>query len=815
MRFIKHCWPLFVAVGLIYVFDNAWQVVPPLGKLFSPFWGYLQNTKKLASRSELRIDGIKEAVVIQYDDNGVPHIFAQNDEDLYLAQGYAVAHDRLWQMEFYTLVSAGRLTEVVGRNALALDRHNRRLGMARSAAVIAKRMQTTDTLSSRIAEAYAAGVNAYIDGLTYKELPIEYKLLNYRPQPWTPDKSILMLMNMRNTLSGGSNDVRLTHVRAKYEPAVVADLFPGYPAEESPMVPSGTAWDFTPVDIPTVPDTVFVPSDPQLIAVDVPAPTPGVGSNHWAVHGNRTITGLPMLANDPHLQLTLPSIWYQVQLSTPEMNAYGVTLPGTPAIIIGFTKDIAWGVTNVGSDVMDFYKIRLRDSTYQQYWHDGGWKPIVLQTETFTLKDGGVITDTLYYTHHGPIVYHREQSETSNIPVGYAMRWVANETDGSDMLTFHYLNRAGNYHDYRSALTYFVAPAQNFIFSSNENDIAITANGKFPLKWKGQGKFLLDGSMASHDWHGWIPSAHNPTVKNPPQGFLFSANQFPADTTYPYYLDWKFAHSSRALRINERLASMIGVTADSLRELQNDNYNIDARRILPYLLTSLSKDSLTAASPEFKILSRWDYRNEATAVAASIFEYWINALSHAIWDDEFPREEQFLYPSLDRTFELIIREPESNWFDNIRTAGRETLDTVVRQSFATALDGLHSRFGEQSEVNWAWGRVKNTRIRHLVPNFGTFGRSDIFNGGGGEVVNATTATHGPSWRMIVELDKNWPTAYGLYPGGQSGNPGSKYYDNMIDRWADGRLDTLLFLRNPEDGAGQLIHRFTLKPKKTR
>lgn len=812
MKLFKHFWPLLIAVGLIYVLDNAWNAVPPLGKLFSPFWGYLQNTKSTSTANEMWIEGINEAIVIKYDDNGVPHIFAQNDEDLYFAQGYATARDRLWQMEFYTLVSAGRLTEVVGKDALAYDRHNRRLGMARSAEAIVERMKTTDTLSNRIAEAYAAGVNAYVDGLTYKKLPIEYKLLNYKPEPWTPYKSILMLMNMRNTLNGGSNDVRLTNVLFTYGPEVVADLFPAYPAEESPMIPAGTAWEFTPLAVPPVPDTVFSTPDRQSVAIEIPAPRPEVGSNNWAVHGDRTATGFPMLANDPHLQLTLPSIWYQMQLSTPEMNAYGVALPGTPAIIIGFTKDIAWGVTNVGSDVMDFYKVRFRDSTYQQYWHDSEWKPITRHVETFSLKDGGVIQDTLYYTHHGPIVYHNSQSNTNGIPVGYAMQWVTNETDGSDMLTFHYLNRAENYNDYREALTYFVAPAQNFIFSSNENDIAITANGKLPLKWKGQGKFLLDGTKASHDWHGWIPSAHNPTVKNPPLGFLGSANQFPTDTTYPYYLDWKFAHPSRALRINERLSRMTAVTADSLRLLQNDNYNIDARRILPRLLASLSIDSSVMGRPEFKILSRWNYRNDADAVGAAIFEYWIDALNHAIWDDEFPRGEQFLYPSLDRTFELIIKEPEARWFDNIHTAERETMDEIVRQSFEAALEKLNDRFGERSENNWAWGKVKNTRIMHLVPNFNAFGRTDIFSGGGGEVVNATTATHGPSWRMVVQLDENWPKAYGLYPGGQSGNPGSKYYDNMIDRWADGKLDTLLFLKDLEQEAERLRYQIVLNPK---
>ncbi|MEC3880380.1 penicillin acylase family protein [Parapedobacter sp. 10938] len=815
MRLIKHLWPLLISVALIYVFHHAWGVLPPLGKLFSPFQGYLQNAEGApkAGDTETVLPGITGEVVVRYDDNAVPHIFAQNDEDLYFAQGYVIARDRLWQMEFYTLVSAGRLTEVVGEAVLEYDRFNRRRGMARSAAAIAERLEA-DTVASRALGAYAAGVNAYIAQLAYKDLPIAYKLLNYQPEPWSPYKSILMLMNMRNTLNGGSNDLRLTQVLAKYGPEVVADLFPGYPAIESPIVPEGTPWDFEPLTVPPVPDEVAARPDSNLLAFSVPAPRPQVGSNNWAVGGSRSTTGLPILANDPHLQLTLPSIWYQMQLSSPNVNVYGVALPGTPAIIIGFNKDIAWGVTNVGSDVMDFYRIRFRDSTFTEYWHDGQWKPTAVHVETYRLKDGRAFHDTLYYTHHGPVVYHKpaEGAYTDRAPVGYAMRWITNETDGADVLTFHYLNRAKDYDDYRAALAYFTAPAQNFVFSSNDGDIAITSNGKLPLKWKGQGKYLLDGTLASHDWQGWIPREQNPTVKNPPRGFVSSANQFPADTTYPYYLDWRFAHPSRALRINERLAAMTAATVDSLRDLQNDNFNVDARRILPRLLRGLATDDSIRRSAEYDILERWDYRNDADAVGATIFESWFDELPAAIWGDEFPRDEQLLYPSLDRTYTLIEREPDAKWFDNVLTVDTvETIDAIICQSFQQTVSGLRERFGEVSAESWAWSRVKNTRIMHLVPNFRSFGRTGIVTGGGGNMVNATSGTHGPSWRMVVQLDGDWPKAYGLYPGGQSGNPGSVYYDNMIDRWAAGELDTLLFMKTVDEQSPKLQRDVLLKP----
>ncbi|PPL02120.1 penicillin acylase family protein [Parapedobacter indicus] len=816
MKLVRHLWPLLVALMLMYMFHRSWGVIPPLGKLFNPFVGFLQNAEQGSGirDGEIVLAGLRGAVTVWYDDNAVPHIFAQNDDDLYFAQGYVIAKDRLWQMEFYSLVAAGRLTEVVGPGALEYDRYNRRIGMARTAANITEKLKN-DTVANRILTAYAAGVNAYIDQLAARDLPVEYKLLNYKPERWSPYKSILMLMNMRHTLSGGSYDYRLTNVLTEYGPDVMADLFPDYPAIESPIVPQGTPWAFSPLAVPAAPNVVAAPPDTTLLAFHVPEPRPEVGSNNWAVGGRKSATGLPILANDPHLQLTLPSIWYQMQLSSPNENVYGVALPGTPAIIIGFNKDVAWGVTNTGSDVMDFYRIRFRDATLRTYWHDGQWKPTTRYIETYRMKDGSKVLDTLYYTHQGPIVYHEKRSTnySSNIPVGYAMRWIANETDGADLLTFHYLNRATDYEDYREALTYFTAPAQNFVFSSNGGDIAIVSNGKLPLKWKEQGKYLLDGTLGAHDWQGWIPREQNPGVKNPPRGFVSSANQFPADTTYPYYLDWRFAHSSRAIRINERLDAMMHATADSLRVLQNDNYNVDARRILPRLLTSLALNDSIRQSAEYAALARWNYRNDADAVGASIFENWLDDLLRGIWGDEFPAEKRLLYPSLDRTFELINNEPGAKWFDRVDTPDTiETIDDIVHGSFKTAMAKLRERFGELSARTWAWANVKQTRIAHLVPNFTSFGRKNILNGGGSGVVNATSRTHGPSWRMVVQLDTDWPVAYGLYPGGQSGNPGSKYYDNMIDRWAAGQLDTLLFMKRVDEQSERLLHRTSLKPK---
>ena len=815
MKIFKALWPSLLLVGLLYILGKPLGSVPAIGKLFNPFTGFWQNSETNSSKPESEtLNGLKEEVIIKYDENRIPHIFAQNDDDLYFAQGYTIASDRLWQMEFYTLVAAGRLTEVVGKRALEYDQYNRRSGMNYTADLMMQRLDEIPKLK-RVIESYSAGVNAYIATLSEKDLPIEYKILGYVPEPWSPKKSMLMMMNMRNQLNGGSTDFRMSKLAQKYGMEVVNDLFPNYPSNEQPIIPDGSPLLFEPLKIPSIPELIAVFPDDNSVAISLQNPRPEIGSNNWAVAGEKSATGLPILANDPHLGLTFPSIWYQMQLSSPNINVYGSCLPGSPGITIGFNKDIAWGVTNVGSDVMDFYKIKFKDISKAEYWHDSQWKKTTQRTETYKLKGEASITDTLFSTHHGPIIYLEDNKKNYNksVPAGYAMKWITHDTNPSDLLCFLGLNTAKNYDDYRKALTYYIAPAQNFVFASNENDIAITPNGKFPLKWEGQGKFLLDGTLAEHDWQGYIPSNQNPHVKNPIRGFVSSANQSSVNPKdYPYYIDWLAADPYRGTQINHRLAAMKNANADSLRSVQNDNYSLAAEWFLPALLPMLDS-AKTKNQGELLALKKWNYRNDTNEKAASIFEIWINILMDKIWDDEFPENENMIHPTEDRTLELILKNSESKWFDNVKTTNKiETINDIVLISFNETIDSLNKTYGPISET-WDWYKVKHTGIRHLIEAFKAFSRFDIENGGGKRIVNASTEKWGPSWRMIVELDKDWPRAYGIYPGGQSGNPGSKFYDNMVDTWKDGKLNELLFLKNIEQKSDRITNLQTLKPAK--
>ncbi|RYU80126.1 penicillin acylase family protein [Hymenobacter persicinus] len=812
-QWIKAILTTLLTLVLTWVLNTRQGELPPFGKFLSPFGGFWQTdaaTNEFPAAQTLRLPGLQQPVQVRYDDRHVPHIFAQNDHDLYYAQGYLTAQDRLWQMDFIAHVAGGRLSEIVGPARLETDRFFRRMGLPYGARKsLDAAMQ--DPVVRTVLTSYSDGVNAYIGTLTPRTKPFEYKLLDYAPESWEPLKSALILKYMAFDLSGRSDDLRMSNALGKYGPAVVRDLFPDYPQREDPIVPTGTPLGFKPLPVPATP-----PSFQAAMSNKTPQNEPDaeLGSNNFAVSGAKSASGFPLLANDPHLQLNLPSIWYQVQLAAPGVNVYGVSIPGTPLAIIGFNERVAWGVTNVAADVMDWYQLKFKDGSMREYWHDGRWKPVRRVVERIVVRGQPDRLDTVLYTHHGPIVYdHDEKPFLSQTPIRHAMRWTAHDA-ANEYLTFYRLNRAQNYADYTAALATYGSPAQNFIFADQQQNIAIWPNGSFPLKWKDQGKFILDGTDPAYDWQGWIPAAQNPHVKNPARGFVSSANQSSTGPDYPYYLNWSFGGWDRGHRINERLARMTGVTPDSLRMLQNDNFGINAQLVLPRLLSLVKPDQLSAAQrPAFEQLRRWNYYYEADAVGPTIFELWYGTLLKRLWDDDFGPAAgagEMRPPSRDRSNTLLLTEPNSRWIDDRRTPARETLDQLVLQSLQFATDSLQRKFGPVGP-EWRWAHQKSTDILHMAQLPG-FGRMDLNVGGGAGIVNATSERNGPSWRMVVALGPR-VQGYGVFPGGQSGNPGSVYYDDMIDTWSAGKLDELVFLRRPDEPNPRLQAAWTLQAAK--
>jgi len=801
---------IIIPILLAYALNTKFGDTPPILKFLNPFTGFWQNAESnmITANKKIALKGAHDKIDILFDDRMIPHVFAQNDYDVYYAQGYVTAMHRLWQMDFQTRFAAGRISEIVGKKAIEVDRYQRRMGMVYGAENSLKGMMA-DPKAREMILAYTAGINDYIHSLSRVNLPLEYKLLDFKPEDWTPIKCALLLKQMSAVLAMGSDEFYMTNILKKFGPEITKDLFPDYPFKEDPIIPVDTKWDFTPLPIPPTPKGY---TEMLTGNVQTKQKIEGIGSNNWAVSGAKTASGYPILANDPHLDLTLPSIWYQIQLHAPGLNSYGVSLPGAPGIIIGFNQNIAWGVTNVAADVLDFYQIKFKDNTHKNYWYNNEWKNTSQRLEKIKIRGSADEIDTVYYTHQGPVVYFQKPnySKASNVPVGNALRWIAHDKS-NELMTFYYLNRGKNYADYRKALTYYTAPAQNFVFASADNDIAITPNGKFPLKWKDQGKFILDGSDPGNDWHGWIPASQNPTVKNPPRNFVSSANQSSTDTSYPYYINWEFSPYERGKRINDRLTAMTKANVDSMRNLQSDSYSIIAENLLPYILPLVDSTQLNATQKEaLNITTKWNKFFEAKEVAASIFDLWNKRLNYDIWDDEFTIANiPMRYPSRDRTIELIQKDPNSKWFDNVKTNKIETLKDLVNESFKYTCDSLERKYGAIGK-NWNWGKVKNTNVPHLakIPGFGS---KKLLIGGGKSTVNALSESNGPSWRMVIELGKT-PKGHGVYPGGQSGNPGSPFYDNMIDTWAQGKLYDLFFMQSPDDKSGKIISHYQISKK---
>lgn len=797
---------LGITLLLFWCLSRPWGTIPPPGPFLNPFSGFWANAvTHNPENKHLSLDNpaLKNRVDIIFDDHNIPHIFAQSDSDLYFAQGYITARQRLWQMEFQTHAAAGRLSEIIGERALEYDRYQRRIGMVYAAEQAMKSIRE-DPQTLKALEAYTAGVNTWIEQLQPHNVPLEYKLLNYTPEPWKPVKSALLFKYMTHMLARDDQDLAMSNTRAYFGSSFIKKVLDLKTPWIDPTIPARITWDFEPLDIPK-PDSPFTPT---IVDTLLPfKPDPANGSNNWAVSGDKTASGYPILANDPHLNMSLPSIWYAVQLHSPHQNVMGVSLPGSPAVIIGFNENIAWGTTNVGADVLDWYEITFRDSSLSAYKYENEWRKTKKRIEEIRIKDSKTVHDTVIYTHHGPVVHTATGQPTrSNIPKHHAMRWIAYEKS-NEVKFFLQMNRATNYDDYRKALPHFDSPAQNWVFADSQ-DIALTVSGKFPLKWDQQGRYISDGSSKDYEWQGWIPFDQVPFVKNPARGFVSSANQDPVDENYHYYLDDNFAPFERGRRINDRLHSMDSITVDDMRNLQLDNYSYHAEKVLPLMLEKLNTDTLSGSRGEAAdLLNTWNYENTGRQIAPSLFKYWWDELYYAIWRDEFQSTDLPLrWPARDQTAWLLVSQPELTWYDNITTSHTETRREIINTAFRTALEELNKAFGPYGEA-WQWGYVNETTLEHVarIPGLS----KQMFTDGGAESVNAIRGGHGPSWRMVVQLGPDLQ-AYGVYPGGQSGNPGSPHYTDWTRVWNSGKLFKLKFFRRQPTSADSIKYSITLE-----
>ena len=793
MKYFGFLISLILALVLAIALSLPLGPVPPLGWLLDPYHGFWQNAY---SEDELAVDQIKlknlsAPVEIVYDENLVPHIFAQSEPDLFRAQGYVTAQHRLWQMEFQTRAASGRISEIVGSQALEFDRMQRRKGLAFGAEAALAFLETEDPETLSLIAAYADGVNQYIEQLSAARLPVEYKLLNYRPEQWTPFKTVLLLKYMADMLVS-DRDLEYTNLLQLIGPDLMESLFPDTPQENDPIIESTKKWEFTPLPVER-PDDLQYP-DTALLIDPMPSPVPGVGSNNWAVSASKTRRGHPILASDPHLSLNLPSLWYAMQLTTPDYSVKGATLPGALGVIIGFNENIAWGVTNAPRDVRDWYSITFNGDKRLEYLYNNQWIQSTLRIEEIQVKGDLPYIDSVIYTHYGPVVYDKNfRSNAQNI--NFSLRWTAH--DGSnEQRTFLDLNRGRDHGDFIRALDHFTSPAQNFAFATTTEDIAMKVQGKFPLRWKDQGKYLMDGSNPEFEWKGPIPVSHNPATLNPPRGFVSSANQNPVDPSYPYYVFDKSFEQYRNRRLNRRLEEMDRITVQEMKDLQLDNFNLHAAEALPIMLAYMDELPTAARGGDFLAdLKRWDFYADADQTAQALFTIWWDHLIELAWGKWKSPGRPIVYPNDYQTTRLLKEEPGSPVFDLPETPVIETGRDLVAESFDQMVEDLQA--WDDTNGALTWSNYKKTSVQHLISNFTAFGHYNLHTGGGSGILNATSERHGPSWRMVVELAEADIRAYGIYPGGQSGNPGSRFYDNMLDKWVEGEY--LEFgLRKTED-----------------
>jgi len=804
MRILPFIASAMVTIGLVTVLNTQLSIgptkSPKLGYFLSPQHGFWKNAEKVNANFDASIVAgeLKGNVDVYLDDRLVPHIYADHDEDAYFVQGYLHAKYRLWQMDFQTRVASGRLSEIAGADKLSIDRFFRRLGMVYGAEQTEANINANNPEMKATVDAYTAGVNAYLKQLAPEDLPFEYKLMNYAPEMWTPKKTYLFLMFMSYDLTGhaAAADLQLTNTKDFLGYDLFDKLYTNNQDSLDPIIPKGTVYQ-KPSIIPIKPanaDSTYLMKTNNLAlnVQDAPvAPNINNGSNNWAVSGSKTKSGRPILCSDPHLGLNLPSLWYEVQITTPTHSTYGASFPGSPAVIIGFNDSLAWGVTNAGRDVLDYYELKFKDSSENEYWFNGAWTSVTKRKEIIKVKDSADVIEDIPMTHWGPAMYDAHYQNLQSKGRNLAVKWTAtNSSTGVE--TFYRLNRAKNYDDYIKAISLWSCPGQNFVMATVSGDIAIKQQGAFVARWEHQGDFIMPGTDSTYDWQGIIPNEENPTIKNPARGFVSSANQKATDPSYPYYLGTANSFPLyRGISVNQHLIGMSNITPEDMQALQTNNDNVFAATARPALMKYLQVDKL---SPDAKRMvtemTNWNLVNDEHSKGITIFKIVWDSVRIAVWGDELagssiPLTKPDDYVLLDQMLK------DSNWSiaDDIRTKGK--IENFKDQITLGVENATNKLVALENENKLEWALFKATKISHLT-KIPALSRLDLPIGGGVNIINATTEDHGPSWRMVVHLTDEIE-AYGLYPGGQSGNPGSKYYDSFVDYWAAGKYYRLLFL----------------------
>ncbi len=871
MRAVKPITLFLVTAVLVWAMDRSWgPKVPALGRLLDPVNGAMATAEETDHDfgGEEVLQGLKAPVQVWYDHRLVPHIRAQNNHDLYFAQGYVHALFRLWQMDLQTRAAGGRVSEVLGPKAVDYDRAQRRKGMMYAAENSLRAMEAEPRTREAL-DAYRDGINAHIASLSFRTTPLEYKLMGFAPEKWTNIRTALLLKYMADDLTGYTEDIPLTYLRERLSKEDFDLLYPLKIPGSKHVVPEGTPHRRASMAVPPVPgdeDSLFAHfgttetqrhGEPQPTSLDVGGMFPqqpttsvvgnpaseaypltsltghayetGVGSNSWVISPKLTASGAAILCNDPHLALNLPSLWFEVQLQAPGINCYGVSMPGAPGVIIGFNDSVSWGLTNNYRDVKDYYEIHPADAGH--YWFDGAKRPFAKRVERIGVKGGEEVLDTVLYTVHGPVQYDAKNPSPDTSGRMLAMCWMAHRPT-NELLAVWKWNRATDVASFRDAIQHFECPAQNIAYADRAGNYAQFTQGRYTNKWPGQGRFVMNGSTSKTLWGADIPMEENPFALNHPQGYLVAANQSTTDDAYPYWYNGSFSEW-RSWEINavlglERFGGGPRIRIDTTGPFGRDDHKMFSNPVNVVTLQGQEQSSLAFQLEQIirtdtvlwkKFWEKDFNEREASkdwygvyapqSAATTAFHLWWTSFCDAYWRRRFSQFKEMLLPSTEVAVLEIERILKGSQNSDERKALIETFRTASVQ-YQDSFDRLQ----KNKAVEWA--AFKNTHINHLT-KISAFGFGPLKVGGWGTTINANKVNekgqaYGPSWRMIVEMDKDSIRAYGHYPGGPSGNVGSKWYANMLNDWVEGKYHRLVFfLAGAQPKKEDVMYSLTLKP----
>jgi penicillin amidase len=766
---------------------------------------------------EIQIDGLSAPVDIYRDEAGIPHIYASTSADLFFAQGYVHAQDRFWQMDMWRHQGAGRLSELLGEPTIEVDKFLQTLGWER---VSQAELDSLDPETLGLLEAYASGVNAYLAAHSGSAVSLEYLFLgiinsDYTPQPWTSLNTLTWTKAMAWDL-GSNMDSELDRARllADLSPDDVAFLLPGYPFDRHPVIVSDphltAAVDSQPVTWQdTGLQTLFAGLSQDVQSLDAfRNKTPeGMGSNSWAISGARTESGLPILANDPHLGLQLPSIWYEVGLhclpkaETCPYEVSGFSFAGAPGIVIGHNDRIAWGFTNINVDVQDIYIEKINPDNPNQYEFQGEWLDMELLPTAIHVAGADSIEMTVRLTHHGPLltdVAYDDFAEESGLELpenfGLSLRWTALEP-GRIFQALLGINRAQNFDEFQAAASLFDVPAQNLIYADVDGNIGYQTPGRTPIRSEQHdGLVPVPGWTGDFEWQGFVPFGDLPFTINPPAGYIVTANNAIVGPEYPYPISREWDLGYRASRITEVIESRLGpISVSEMMALQGDNHSPMAELLLPELLNAIGATTVIDQQA-LNDLAEWDYHASLDSSEAAIWQvFWKHLLAETFQDD-IP---EYYWPSGgDRWLEILkqmLAEPQHAWWDDSRTAVVEDRDAIFERAFSLAVSELSDQFGDNQDL-WRWGELHTTTFVHpVMDNFpvinGLFNRGPFETAGGSDMLNATgwstLSPFGvrsiPSMRMVVDLS-DLANSFTIHSLGQSGHAGHTHYADLVEAW---------------------------------